>query len=301
MGSSSVSGPVGLDRVTQTGWRSGLPSLMAAGFGSWWKTRTWWIQSLIWIAVLNGSLAALIWGDAPDRQAIFTVFGVMTTFAAIAVTIIMQEAIVGEKRSGTAAWVLSKPASRTAFVLSKLVPNSVGVLATMILIPSSVLLVQLALAGIDVDLGPFALGAAVAGLNLLFYLTLSLMLGTLFDSAGPVIAIPLAFAFGQQLLGGLPHHRVPAVVPAGAHRGVRYERDRRHHRRPADPDVRGDRVHGHGVRHLHDRRVLAIRAHRALEAGQDASARPAEAWDRGRRTPAADHRVVRKSGITPRT
>ena len=30
------------------------------------------------------------------------------------------------------------------------------------------------------------------------------MLGTLFDSAGPVIAIPLAFAFGQQLLGSVP-------------------------------------------------------------------------------------------------
>ena len=204
MGSSAVSGPAGLDRVTQTGWRSGLSSLMASGFGAWWKTKTWWIQSLIWVAVVNGSLAALIWGDAPDRGAIFTVFGVMTMFAAIAVTIIMQEVIVGEKRSGTAAWVLSKPASRKAFVLSKLVPNSVGVLATMILIPSAVLFVQLSVAGIDVDLGPFALGAAVAGLNLLFYLTLSLMLGTLFDSAGPVIAIPLAFAFGQQLLGGLP-------------------------------------------------------------------------------------------------
>jgi hypothetical protein len=45
----------------------------------------------------------------------------------------------------------------------------------------------------------------------LFYLTLTLMLGTLFDSAGPVIAIPLAFAFGQQLIAGIPG--LDAILP----------------------------------------------------------------------------------------
>lgn len=74
----------------------------------------------------------------------------------------------------------------------------------MIAIPSAVFYVQLALADIDVSADLFLLGAAVAALNLMFYLTLTLMLGTLFNSAGPVIAIPLAFAFGQQLLGGFP-------------------------------------------------------------------------------------------------
>lgn len=177
---------------------------MGAEFGSWWRTSTWLIQSLLWTVVINGSLAAAIWGVAPDDISVFTLYGVMSMFAAIAVIIVMQEAIVGEKRSGTAAWVLSKPASRTAFVLSKLVPNAVGVIVTMLVIPSVVLFVQLMVAGIDVSGARFALGAAVAALNLLFYLTLTLMLGTLFDTGGPVIAIPMAFAFGQQLFAGVP-------------------------------------------------------------------------------------------------
>ena len=143
-------------------------------------------------------------GRSSDDVSVFTLYGVMTMFAAIAVTIVMQEAIVGEKKSGTAAWVLSKPASRPAFVLSKLVPNAIGIIATMLVIPSAVLLVQLFLAGVDVSVARFALGASIAALNLLFYLTLTLMLGTLFDSASPVIAIPLAFAFGEQLLVGVP-------------------------------------------------------------------------------------------------
>lgn len=193
-----------LQPLHEHGWRAGLAPLMRAGFGSWWRTREWWTQALLWTVVLNGSVAVAVWGDAPDDLDVFTLYGVMTMFAAIAVAILMQEAIVGEKRSGTAAWVLSKPASREAFMLSKLVPNAVGVVVTMIAIPSAVLLLQTTLAGIEVSVPLFALGALVAALNLLFYLTLTLMLGTLFDSAGPVIAIPLAFAFGQQLIAGIP-------------------------------------------------------------------------------------------------
>ena len=136
---SGSSGTSGLERVSAGGWRSGLSNLMGAAFGSWWRTRTWVVQSLLWTAVINGSLAAFIWGDAPDDVTVFTLFGVMTMFAAIAVAILMQEAIVGEKRSGTAAWVLSKPVSRPAFVLSKLVPNAVGIVVTMLAIPSAVL------------------------------------------------------------------------------------------------------------------------------------------------------------------
>ncbi len=197
-------GTAALHPLNERGWRAGLPTLMRAGFGSWWRTKEWWAQALLWTGIINGSMAAVVWGDAADGPDVFTLYGVMTMFGAIAVAILMQEAIVGEKRSGTAAWVLSKPASREAFMLSKLVPNAVGVIATMIAIPSAVLLLQFTLAGIETSVPRFALGASVAALNLLFYLTLTLMLGTLFDSAGPVIAIPLAFAFGQQLITGIP-------------------------------------------------------------------------------------------------
>ncbi len=193
-----------LRRLDERGWRSGLSSLIGVGFGSWWKTSAWWIQALLWTAVINGSVAVVIWGEAPDDVSVFDLFGVMTMFAAIAVAILMQESIVGEKRSGTAAWIHSKPVSRPAFILSRLVPNAVGVLATMIAIPSVVLFVQMQAGGIDVSVSRFALGSSVAGLNLLFYLTLTLMLGTVFDNAGTVIAIPLAFAFGQQLFAALP-------------------------------------------------------------------------------------------------
>jgi ABC-2 type transport system permease protein len=194
----------GLQPLRETGWRSGLAGLMKAGYGAWWKTNTWWGQALLWTAILNGSTAVVLWGDAPEDLSVFSLYGVMTMFAAIAVAILMQEEIVGEKRNGTAAWVHSKPVSRPAFILSKLVPNSVGILATMLVIPSVFFYAHMLVAGIEVSPWRFALGVAVASLNLLFYVTLTLMLGTIFDGAAPVIAIPLAFAFGQQLMGTIP-------------------------------------------------------------------------------------------------
>jgi ABC-2 type transport system permease protein len=200
-----MSEPVTLLQPRQErGWRTGLPTLMSAEFGSWWRTKAWWIQALLWTVVINASVSVAVWDANAEGLTVFTLYGVMTMFPAIAVAILMQDAIVGEKRSGTAAWVLSKPASRPAFMLAKLVPNAVGVIATMVAIPSGVLLIQASMAGIEVSIPRFALGTTIVALNLMFYLTLTLMLGTLFDSAAPVIAIPLAFAFGQQLVVGIP-------------------------------------------------------------------------------------------------
>ena len=177
---------------------------MRAGFAAWWLTKEWWIQALLWTVVINGSVSVAVWGEAPDDIGVFALYGVMSMFAAIAIAIIMQEAIVGEKRSGTAAWVMSKPASRPAFMLSKLIPNAVGVVATMAVIPSAFLAIQLWVADVSFSPVRFALGVLVVSLNLMFYLTLTLMLGTVFDSAAPVIAIPLAIAFGQQLIASIP-------------------------------------------------------------------------------------------------
>jgi ABC-2 type transport system permease protein len=205
-----MAGNSAFQMVEERGWRRGVENLMRAGFASWWKTNTWWIHALVWTVVFNGMMGGLLWGasdvDVNEGAMLYSIF--TGIFAAVAVIIIMQSQIVGEKQSGTAAWVLSKPVSRAAFILSKLVPNAVGVLATMLLAPGAVAFVQLSMAGADVSLGGFVAGMAVLGLNLLFYLALTLMLGTLFNKRGGVLAISLGFAFGQQYFLGL----VPAAV-----------------------------------------------------------------------------------------
>jgi ABC-2 type transport system permease protein len=204
----------------ERGRRRGLTNLLRAGFASWWRTKEWWVQALIWTAVANAPLAGILWSETElsETDAV-TIYGVLTMFAAIAVAILMQEQIVGEKKSGTAEWVLSKPVSRDAFVIAKLVPNAVGVVATMALIPGAVTYAHLRLAGVELSGAGFTAALGLVALNLLFYLTLSLMLGTLTDSSAAVIAVPLAFAFGQQFLGSVPGlvHVLPyrLVAPLG--------------------------------------------------------------------------------------
>ena len=191
--------------VKERGWQRGLRNLLNAEFGGWWKTSSWWVQSLIWIGVINMAIAAVLWGDSNDVQAGIALYALFSClFPTIAIIIILQDAIIGEKELGTAAWVLSKPVSRTAFVVAKLVAHSVGVLVTMTLLPGIVAYVQISLAG-GTWLSPlnFLGGMAIIWLYQLFFLTLTLMLGVLYDQRAAVIGIPLALAFGSQLLVGV--------------------------------------------------------------------------------------------------
>lgn len=210
-----MAGNDGFVMATTHGWQGGLRNLHRAELGKWFQTNMWWIQSLIWIGVINGILAGLLWSDESidilEAASFFSLF--MGLFPAIAVIIIMQDAIVGEKKSGTAEWVLSKPVSRTAFVLSKLDANLLGVLVTMVLFPSMVAFFHISYAsGEMLDPLAFLGGLGVIYLNLVFYLTLTLMLGTFFNHGGPVIGIPLALAFGQQLILGI-HPILVEVFP----------------------------------------------------------------------------------------
>ena len=201
-----MSGNSEFEMVSERGWRRGLGNLIDNASARWWKTRTWWVQSLIWVGLIGFILGSILFGTADfklqDGVAVYGIFAGM--FPAVAVVIIMQGVLVGEKRDGTAAWVLSKPASRTAFILSKLVANGLGVLVTMVLLPGVVAYV-LFFIRLKGALDPLAFldALGVLFLNLLFYLTLTLMLGALFDGRGAVIGIGLAFLFLQQYLVGL--------------------------------------------------------------------------------------------------
>ena len=127
-----------LQLVNERRWRRGFANLLRKENGMWWGTRRWWVQSLVWLLTLNGFIAFLIWlvpvldpgGETVSPSEGLEVFMVfLGFFGAIGVMVLTQGAIVGEKRSGTVAWILSNPVSRSAFILSKLIGNAMGILA----------------------------------------------------------------------------------------------------------------------------------------------------------------------------
>ena len=89
----------------------------------------------------------------------YGIFGGM--FVAFGVMIIMQRVLVREKQAGTASWVLSKPVTRTAFVVSRLIVNSIAILVTSVIVPGLILYVTL---GLFSDIGWLSPLGFIAGL-----------------------------------------------------------------------------------------------------------------------------------------
>jgi ABC-2 type transport system permease protein len=204
------------DLVEERGWRMGLGNLMRGEFSGWFKSLKLWLHILIWLLAVDfivflgtfgvreaQSMTRGSGGTAPKIETVeqYALFGGL--FVAAGVIIVMQSALAGEKRSGTAAWVLSKPVSRTAFVVTKLVSNTVGMLIAAVLIPGIV--AYLIIGGLTPLDYPapveFLAGLALLAINMFFWLTLTLMAGAFFESLGTVIAIPMAVLFGQLALG----------------------------------------------------------------------------------------------------
>jgi hypothetical protein len=101
--------------------------------------------------------------------------------------------------------VLSKPVSRVAFILSKLASDALGVLVTMVIAQGAVAYVIFwAGTGNALPVGGFLGALGMVYLLLMFYLSLTTMLGTLFQARGPIIGIAMIVVFGNNLSGLLP-------------------------------------------------------------------------------------------------
>ncbi|MGE5123038.1 MAG: ABC transporter permease [Acidobacteriaceae bacterium] len=205
-----------LQLVQEKGWKRGLGNLFNGEYSSWFKSSRWWKHLLVWFSVVNVMMVIMIiatteaakdGSDGPPLLLMYGIFGGL--FVAVGVMIIMQRVIVGEKRSGTAAWVLSKPVTRTSFVISRLIVNSIAILLTSVIVPGVALYVIL---GFFSDLGwlpPLGYLATLLmfSLHTFYWIALVLMLGTLFESSSGVIAVPMTlfftFWFGSSYIPGL--------------------------------------------------------------------------------------------------
>lgn len=177
----------------ERGWRMGLANMLTKEHAAWWRTRRWWIQCLIALSILNGCFALNMREAGSSLQQAGLNFLIVAAMAApFAAVVVGQDSILGERHSGTAAWVLSKPLRRPAFILAKLVANGLGLLATWVVLPGVIGYLQFRAYGLDqLSISGYAAGMGLVYLNLLFYLTLALMLATLFNGRGPGLGIAL--------------------------------------------------------------------------------------------------------------
>lgn len=215
----------GLLPARGSGWLAGFGNMLAKELGELFGTRLWLSQLLIWLTIINGFLGFLLFGlpalatIMPDIQqaqenifsglppeigAVMMFFSIAVMTGSIGAIILAQDEVIQEKQSGTAAWILSKPAARSAFILTKLLSNTIGVLVFIVALPALVTLGEVFLATrLVVPLVPFLTGVGVVFLALFFYLSLVILLGVLFESRRPVLGGVLGVMFGCSIMKSL--------------------------------------------------------------------------------------------------
>lgn len=193
----------------------GFNNLLHKENQAWWTPRRAVMLSTLWIVLLDGLLALALFilpkltgpqGEAlipedPLQMGSELFAGVSILALAIGVIILLQDAIIGEKQMGTAAWVLSKPVTRSAFLAAKAAASTAGVIFLMILLPGVIayLLFWFYEPG-AVTAANLARMLSVVTLHTLFYLTLTLLLGVLVDNRGLLLALTFALLLGGGLV-----------------------------------------------------------------------------------------------------
>ncbi len=202
----------------------------------WWNYRSILIQALVWLIVVNGIVAFMMFalltdpevgageingqpimignatGDILARIGINVFFSVASFAFAIGAVILCHDAVLKERETGTAAWVLSKPVSRRSFILSKFAANGVGILALIVALQGAVAFVLCSLRqGAPVSLLPFVAGLALLGLCCLFYGFLAIATGTLLNSRAAALAVPLIVLMGSAVMYLMPP--IGAIMP----------------------------------------------------------------------------------------
>ena len=186
---------------------SSFRNLVGKENGEWTTGPSLLAHGVIWmiIVALISVVVAFVRGEMEpgytptdiNRAGALMFFVIGSVASVIAVVAKTQGAIIGERQLGTAAWVLSKPASRRTFILAKLAVHFRWLLTVTLLFPA---VVFYGLITTISTLPPppllFLGGFAILALGLLFYLALSLLLGTIFESRGPLAGSVFGFMVG---------------------------------------------------------------------------------------------------------
>jgi len=204
-----------LQRVGLSGWRTGLANLLRKENRVWWASRRWLVQIVLWTVVIQGMVAltvlilpvaADVTGDSQLRSLGLLTTGVTTLFPvaalalAVGAIVLVQDEIIGERQLGVTEWLLSKPVSRPAYVLSKLLAHGLGVLVILVGLQGALGYGLLwLLTGESLPLASYLVGLAGLAVHTIFYLALTLMMGVVTAKRGMLLGVSLGVLLGGAL------------------------------------------------------------------------------------------------------
>jgi ABC-2 type transport system permease protein len=204
----------------------GLGNLLRKDFAEWVHGKRPWVvlgvtTSVFALAAANARITE--WavrsfpaesGDGPAK--ILSVlpldnvlFAIGTQFIVLAVIFATMSLLLAERDSGTLAWTISKPVSRTSVLVSKWLTSTLILWVAAVVIPLALTTALVTLLYGLPDLAiVVALGATLITVPA-FFVAVALTVATFVPSQAAVGAIGVAIFVAPQIVGGV----VPAVTP----------------------------------------------------------------------------------------
>lgn len=214
-----------LKPVKNSGALAGFRNMLKIEGSRWVSPRILINQSLAWLFATNLLTAiTLIVIPIVEQDVVFTIdeasvvfIGIFSQILGIGSIVAMQSVLVGEKQSGTAAWIMSNPITRTSFILSKLVANALGILFVSVVVQGAIGYGIFSYAiGYLVPVKAYLVAMGLQALHTLFYITLTLALGSFFNTRGPIMGIGIFTLMGLNLFSNFIGQFVtwfPNMVP----------------------------------------------------------------------------------------
>ncbi|MHA1908477.1 MAG: ABC transporter permease subunit [Candidatus Thorarchaeota archaeon] len=128
----------------------------------------------------------------------FSLAGTIPTFF---LPVLTQGVIVDELENGTAAWVISKPVSRTSFILAKFSGNMIAYLGVMVGIPALFGAFVFGFWNVNLTLIGYLLGVGLTILPAAYFLSMTIALGVLLKSRSMAMGISLGIALLGNTIG----------------------------------------------------------------------------------------------------
>jgi ABC-2 type transport system permease protein len=184
-----------------------VPTGPFVGFGQifkkqmrdWYGTRKWlWVGG---ISTLLGAAFSLLMyvaaqaaaseGDAiPPEMLVDMPMILLGTILVLVPVLLAMGEVVEEKKSGTAAWIMSKPASRYSFILSKWVAVSFNVVLLSLLLPGiTTFALSSVLFNVSFSIVGVAGGLAILALYYATVVAATIFFGVVMKSQGAVAAV----------------------------------------------------------------------------------------------------------------
>jgi ABC-2 type transport system permease protein len=197
-----------MPRTNTEPWYAGMKNLIRRELYHE-RSRMYWIQQLLVWALFTNGFVALILGvsngmiEGMETMLVLSLaifYSMMALFISIFIPILLQGTIIDEKISGTAAWILSKPVSKKAFILSKLIASILAIIVVSVIINGAIGYGVFSAFGFTLNISGYIMTLGLSSVVVIYFASLTVMLGTFATSRGKVLAAAVGLGLGAQIL-----------------------------------------------------------------------------------------------------